>query len=1208
MVGQDLIANDATHLVLLKVFYDIIERCDGVCVYGVKPIYSMFRNRWTVHMQKAILTIILSLSFRILLAGIETDYYNTFHINADQGLPHSLVFDICQTQDGFIWVATNNGLGRYDGYQFKTFRPILHSDNCPQGKSINRLFDDVDGNLWLSIQGIGLNRLDLSTETFYHYDDEVLSSNIGNNVMCFQQSNTSELWLGTNLGLHKYIREADTFERILPDEIVTEIVHIDEDVNGCLWLSSYEDVFVYNPDTRQLNALETLDGLSFIADYSIAQMRIYKQRYLVISTHQNGIVIYDIVSRKSRHLFEGHNHGGFFIDPGGNLFFIVTKDKAKLGVVGAIDQFNSPIQILTGFDAEEVPLGISFRADSKKNVWLSYGNRLLKITKDLNISQLSSLNEKGLLNRDMFVTLIDDMDNLWIRSERNGIVRIDLNQNKFTSYQHLADINPIISGENISMVFEDSQGRLWVGCHSKGVSCFDPKTNKYTDYLYQPDRQNAIQYRAPAGISEDKYGHIWIGFYDGTLQKLNPATGQLVTYNATIEETNPNYLDVYGIRSIIKSRDDHLWLATNSKGLVEFDIDKNEFIYHSLKYEEDYLNNSHYRFVTQTKDGLIWTGTQNGGLGRYDITQNTFVHYKTNGSDAHSISGNTVYFICEENDSSLWVGTDKGLNRFNRLTKTFQSIPIYSEGNLCAIYRIYTHGDHLWLSSDCGIVKINKSSLDYVLYKKSDGLPGNEFNTTSGCQGVNGHIYLGTSKGLVSFHPDKIVNNPHHARPVLTDLKLFNRVVKPGEKVQKQMVLPKAISEIQTLELPYYLNDFTFEFSSLHYASPGKNSYRYRMEGHNTKWISTGANRRWANYTGLEPGSYEFTLMATNNDSQMCSHDHVVRLNVIIVPPYYETWWFRLFIVACCIGLIALMLRWRIHKVKRQKRRLEDEVQQRTRELTLKNTELEESREEVSVQNKELEAHRNQLEHLVEERTVFLEKALKKAEESDRLKTAFLSNMSHEIRTPMNAILGFAEIMKQSGTNADDISHYTDIIHDNAESLLDILNDIIDISMIETNQLVIRKQKLNVKHLLNDTLRMYAKDGKGIKNPDLAINVQGDDLEIYSDPGRLKQILSNLINNAIKFTPAGNVNITYYQKQQYMFFEVKDTGIGIRADRLEHIFDRFYKVDNPLEEVYRGNGLGLAISKSLVEALGGSIEVQSEAGKGTSVYFSIELE
>ncbi|WP_430817825.1 ATP-binding protein [Carboxylicivirga sp. RSCT41] len=1158
-------------------------------------------------MGKINFTLLVFLSFQCALAENVKEYYHTTHLTSNEGLPHSLVFDIQQTNDGFIWLATNNGLGRYDGYEFKTFRPVSNSKNCPQGKSINRLFEDANNNLWLSVQGIGLNRLNLSTRVFSYYNDPDSATTVGNDVLSFHRSSDGTLWFGTNKGLHKYNAGSDSFVNCLPEELVFNVHQIDEDATGRLWIGTYGKLFVFDPAKEELFSVSELISPEIIESTAITQYAIWREQYLVCSTSNNGLVIYDLLNNElNKHLFKGENVHSFYVTGSGQLYFTVYADKMSLCMYEGDFTGDGRINELTSFPENVNPMGVSYAHDSKGDVWMALGNQLIRITKDKIVSQVISSNETGVLQGNIFISLIDDKDILWLRSERNGVIKIDLNQNRFLTYRHLADRSAIISGENISMVYEDSKKNIWVGCHSKGVVCYDRKADSYSNYLYDPNQSNTLLYRAPAGIVEDKNGDIWIGFYDGWLQKIDPQRNELMHYSP-MESDATTYFDGFGIRAIIEDNNENLWFATNTKGLVEYDFKSEHFIYHSELYEEDYLSNSHYRFLTQTKNGIFWTGTQNGGLGRYDRDKKEFIHYKANPDDTNSISGNTVYFVHEESDSILFVGTDKGLNIFNRLSKKFTPIPIISEGVLCAIYRIYSNGDDLWLSGDCGIVKFDKHTYQYIVYNKGDGLPVNEFNTTAGSQTSGGEIFFGSSKGLVSFHPDEIKSNPFYPKPVLTELKIFNQAVAPGEELKKRVVLRKTISETDSLVLPYFLNDFTIEFSSTHFASPTKNKYQYRLEGYNSEWIMTDADRRWANYTGLKPGEYTFVLRASNNDGIMCLPQDEVHLTIIITPPYYETWWFRILMVFFISFIILFVIRYRMHEIREQKLNLEAEVAERTRELKNKNIELEESRIEVSKQNEELEAHRNKLEHLVEERTVYLEEALKKAEESDRLKTSFLSNMSHEIRTPMNAILGFTEIMRESDVEMDDIHNYINIIHNNAESLLNILNDIIDISMIETNQLVISKKHVNVKELVSNVFESYLKDGVCIQNPKVELKLQGEDIEIITDHNRLRQILNNLINNAIKFTPAGQVSVAYRKEGGSLLFEVQDSGIGIRPESINHVFDRFYRIDDS-NEVYGGNGLGLAITKSLVEGLGGAICVDSECGKGTSFHFTIDTE
>lgn len=1160
-------------------------------------------------MYKLIIACVFYLCTLVAFAEKSVEYYYTSHIQSTDGLPHSLVFDITQCSNGFIWVATNNGLGRYDGYDFKTFRPHIEKPNTLGGKSISELFIDNNDQMWLSIQGMGMDRMDLKSQAISHYSnsDTTINKLSGNNVICYLQSTDSTIWLGTSSGLDKYEAASDRIHNCLPPHPQNKTLQLFEDNNGNIWLRTPVDIKRYNPNLSTFTSINELTKNPRLSQATFSSIKIVNSNLLIISTKTDGLFIYDINSNTIKHHYADFKSvNDAFVSTKGDLYFISYSNKTELFIVKGFNKGHENPLLLFDFEDRSVPLGMNYCEDANGNIWFSFGESLFKLRSDYSISEIKSQNEEGVLSQNIFATFIDKMNNLWLQSDRNGIIMIDLNQKQFATYKSHKNNNDIISGNNISMVFEDSKENIWVGCHSIGLTCYNRKKNEFTNYYYHSINNGPIKFRAPAGIAEDEEGNIWVGFYDGELQCINPTNNTIDLYSFSQKPGTQYFLDVHSIRSIVRGHNGNLWLATNTKGVVELDTKNHIAEFHSIKHENNYQNNSHYRFITQSKDGIIWTGTQNGGLGKYDRTSNTFIHYTHQTNNKNSISGNTVYFVHEQNDSILWLATDKGLNTFNRNTEVFSKIKTTDGNNLCAVYRIYPDKkNNLWLSGDCGLFKYNIESSELTNYKYSDGLPGNEFNTTAGCLAKDGTIFFGTSSGLVSFHPDKITNNPYEARPVITELKMFNKLVEPMQEVDGYQVLKNNIAECDGLKLPYYLNDFTLEFSSLHLASPNKNTYQYKLEGFNDDWINTNADRRWANFTGLEPGEYRFVLRASNSDGIMCSNNNEVHLNITITPPLHKTLPFKIILVLLLILLGYTISRLRIKTIKKQKIKLERQVNKRTLELKTKNQLLEESRHEISQKNEELSKHQNELERLVVERTAYLNDALVRAEESDRLKSSFLSNISHEVRTPMNAIVGFSEIIREGDLDHDDICNYLKIISSNTDELLMILNDIIDMSKIEAAPIEINKSNIEISELVRQVIDQYAIDNVCIAKPEVKIIHKPLKHVANTDPLRLTQVLNHLINNALKFTTKGTITINYMLKGNTIEFAIKDTGIGIEEDHLSKIFNRFYKVEESSKNLYRGNGIGLCLSKNLVKVLGGEIWVESKPKQGSTFYFSI---
>jgi signal transduction histidine kinase/CheY-like chemotaxis protein len=374
------------------------------------------------------------------------------------------------------------------------------------------------------------------------------------------------------------------------------------------------------------------------------------------------------------------------------------------------------------------------------------------------------------------------------------------------------------------------------------------------------------------------------------------------------------------------------------------------------------------------------------------------------------------------------------------------------------------------------------------------------------------------------------------------------------------------------------------------------------LEGFDKDWIKTDASRRFATYTTLEPGKYTFKVKGSNNDGLWSVEG--TSLSITILPPWWQTWFFRIGLLVFIVTASFMLYRMRINIMKSRQLILEQKVKERTLELMEANVLLEEKQEEISSQNAELAKHRNHLEMLVQERTADLEKAMKKAEESDRLKSTFLANMSHEIRTPMNAIVGFSSLLKSKHISEEDKESSINTINNNCEALLVLINDLLEISLIEANQVKINKVPFEVDSILIELENFF--NLKKEKDLEIAFLNKNESKKIIleNDFTRFRQIITNLLNNSLKFTEKGHIQFGYVINDNRVNFFVTDTGIGISKSEFENIFNPFHKIESDTK-LYKGTGLGLSISKKLVNLMGGEIWLESEIGKGTSFFFTL---
>ena len=1175
------------------------------------------------------------------------------HITPKDGLPHSITWTIFQDHKGFIWFGTNNGLARYDGYNFKVYQPDTDDPNTISHKGVSDIFADKQNGLWLVLQSNGINYFNPSTEKFEHffYDPSDPNSISWSSVNCRLCDSKNNIWFGTVHGLNRYNPAKKGFDKYygnsnsiqaLPDENINDI---EEDSKGNLWVGTNRGVAIINPSNNKITRLASFVHHPFINLDSTAIRKIYIEPNGLVwmCTPNDGVLCFNsltgtLVSYKSKTASDNLPAADIisvYANAVGDIFFFSDNPSNQIFMLKKADKRFYKYMVYGGNFGIDIS---NFSEDQEHNLWFSTAGGLVKFDYKDHLIQTfrNSLTDPGSIAGNRLEDVLVDRNNiLWISIYKKGIDKTDLNGIKFHYYtKGINTVTDNFPENNIIPLFQDRRGNYWIGTQENGVIKFDNQWKKIFHYTVNQNDPAKLRYGTTACGCEDKYGNIWIGSWSGAIEVINHKTNKIRHLNSS--EKGKNYFEGWEIRGIKPDNAGNLWIASTSQGLIEYVIDKDSFIYHSLNHDPDFKAWGYYRTVYIDKKNNIWFGCQTGGLHFFDKVNHKFIHFSPVKGDKRSISNNTVYSIYQENDSIFWVGTAEGINRFNFVTKTFSHFTTHD--GLCnnTVYSVLPdkHGN-LWISTDFGLSKFNTRNHSFSNYYESDGLLSNEFNSYSYYQSPEGELFFGSSNGMISFFPSKLMGKSYKSIPILTDLKIFNRVVDVGDTIMGKVILEKTLDETNQLKLAYFHSVFTIEFSALHYAAPDKIKYEYKLENFNKDWVQTDWRHRFATYTSLPAGTYTFRLRSTNSEGVWCDEKDETALKITITPPFWKTLWFKIAVTALIIYSVFSFFNYRTHQLRKQKALLAKMVKERTAQLEEANTTLEEKQEEITIQNEELQTqkenlqqtnskleeqkqeienqknelyqHRNHLEQLVKNRTADLLEAMKKVEESDRLKSAFLANMSHEIRTPMNAIIGFSTLLNNPDISNEEKEAFISYIIKNSEGLLILINDILDMSQIQANQLIMHNSPINVIEIMKDLFAscQLQTQPKGI---DLILNMEAFDesLVCSTDPFRLKQVLSNLINNAIKFTEKGFVEFGITNETpHFITFYVKDSGIGIPEEVGNSIFERFLKIESAATKLYEGVGLGLSICYSLVKAMGGNIWYKSEVGKGTTFYFTL---
>ena len=825
-------------------------------------------------------------------------------LSLEDGLSQNSVYCIFQDSKGFMWLGTEDGLNRYDGRRIKEYQADYENPHSISNNFVISIYEDRKGTLWIGTSSGGLNKFDRESENFTHYltspsDPNSLSQNTVTSI-CEDQSGI--LWIGTYGGLNAFDRKRGVFTRYLnnPDDPNSlsnnSVTSICQDKEGVLWIGTLggglnkfdpkKGTFVhYKADLENPNSLRDNRILSVYEDRSGT---------LWIGTVDGGL-----------HQF----------------------DRTKERFISYQADANNPNSL--GYNTVKAIYEDSYGAG--KILWIgTQGGGLYKFDRERGIF-IPYRHDPGNLNSISTNTLLciyeDRSGVLWIGTDGGGVNRLDLEKKRFTLYRRDPKNSNSLNDNSIWAFCEDRSGTLWIGTHDGGLNRYDRTHRKFTHYAVTADDPNALSYNSIYAVYEDRAGILWTGTIDGCINRFDRRTGRYTHY-----QTDPTGIGRFRISFIYEDQMGTFWVGTRGVGLLAFDREKEEFIrYQSDPEDSTSLSSDDVYCIFENKSGELWIGTIAGGLNKYDRKKNAFTRYMNDPENPKSLSDNIVLTIYEDQKGFLWIGGFRGLNKFNREKGIFT---LYSKKDGLPNDIIYgileDDGGNLWMSTNKGLSKFNPQKETFRNYDINDGLQSNEFNAGAFLKSRSGEMFFGGINGFNSFYPDSIRDNPYVPTIVIADLQISNTSVPIGKEMKGRVVLKKAIPEAKEIELSYKVNVFSFEFAALHYVSPEKNQYAYKMEGLEKEWNYVG-NRGFVTYTNLSPGRYVFRVKGSNNDGVW--NEEGVSLRITISHPFWQTWWFRVFGITASLVLILTVSQVRTRAIRERNKRLEKRIEERTAEL-----------------------------------------------------------------------------------------------------------------------------------------------------------------------------------------------------------------------------------------------------------------------------------
>lgn len=1212
------------------------------------------------------------------------------------GIPEEAIMYLLQDEQGFIWFATQNGLVKYDGYDFKVFKGPSgekEKDAAPFG-IIFGLLRGRDGKIWIGSEqkGGGLSVYDPQKERFQRFDlspEDPLSEQTLTTLL-LEEDAQGNIWFkhrAVNQEENVICRfdprrqKIDTYPwdnpgaKPLASEFRRTHFFATIQKDSSVWLlDKAANLLRWHPQQKRFDPVikggEILPG-SPLKD-SVKLMYPYGKDLLFLAG-KKALYIWDPIKKKVTREFSWLNPKypsifstqaikHVFADPQGNFWLIHAKGQLSQ----ILPQEDSLIHYIPGEgklafpDLPARPLiaelmtkeGIWFRTSSFDGPYLFYqfsDQSFHFYNRQFNLNRNPQI--KGNQDRQM---IEDKSGLLWIGTRPHLYKQAPLKR-KIIPYSNFPQKEKSLPNDSITYLLEDHQQSLWIGTN-KGLALYLDQKDEFQIFQNESFNLSSLSNNQVRVMMEDSDQRLWVG----TRQGLNRLKKDGSGFERFFEQAQVQFL--------MEDQKNRIWVSVFNAGV--FVIDKKTGV--TLKSFAPNINDPFslkspfIRTIFQDSQGRIWLGdpySNEFGIFLLNEDEEGFTHFHQEPDRPNSLASNEIYFFTEDTQKQIWIGTDEGLYRFNDKNQfdTYLESPnfialssyardqegqlwftTYSGGGLAFVdpesgkIKMYGEKEGLlhhdimtivkdksgcfWLPTQRGISVFDPKTEHFSSYYEKDGFTfrkGNRF--AKSLLRSNGEVWIGTLNGLNKIIPAKLQQkNPSPPQVCITSLAIQDSVYSaPDGKI-----FQKTVSYTKEIKLQYWQKDLSFTFVALHYLRSFDNLYSWKLENYDQDWSEPSKERK-VSYTNLSPGTYTFRVKASNADGIW--NEEGAFIKIIILPPWWRTWWAYTLYLSAAVALIIFIVRWRTHSLQKRQKVLEHTVTERTQALKESNEELVQLNEELKQRSEEIATQRDALEKALNE----LKNTQSQLVQSEKMASLgqLTAGIAHEINNPINYIYAGVDSLK---INIEDIkgllARYEELLPEEKRSEIETYKAEIEYTevLLDLDSLTasIKNGASRSKEIIKGLRTFSRLDEEARKQVDIAENLDAtltllhnqykDRIELVKNyqptppisayPGPLNQVFMNVLANAIQAIEGKGVielgvgiQESRLGKKPFVGISIKDSGVGMSPEVQKRIFEPFFTT----KEVGQGTGLGLSISHGIIEKHGGHMEVESEVGKGT---------